>query len=192
MPYISVAEEIKTCLSSSTKASAKKKKNTPGVSNTRTESTSAPARGAAGVVLSVRATAPPESLLPRKAWPERGLGHLSPRAGIRCALSSADGASRCSPCSWLQRPVTISSFPFRQQLPLFTASPSKQRGGGRKKEGERFSGSMRRRMNSGDLLSLLQGSPGKGTLLLSRSVLLPTHPSCHIFWDHFQGSNKWL
>lgn len=35
-------------------------------------------------------------------------------------------------------------------------------------------------------------SPEKGPLLLSRSVLLLSHPSCHIFWDHFQGSNKRL
>lgn len=40
------------------------------------------------------------------------------------------------PCGWLPREATNSSFPFSQKLPLFTASPRKPRGRGRKKEDE--------------------------------------------------------
>lgn len=36
----------------------------------------------------------------------------------------------------------------------------------------------------------IEGPQGKDPSVLPRSVLLSTHPSCHIFWDHFQGSKE--
>lgn len=128
----------KDTLSFSTKALAKKIKNIPRCSNTRAERAAAIVCGAAGAVLSASA-----STLPGIECQEN---HCTSVARAACPCDQGQTVSKSLttgglpytrlPCGWLPREATNSSFPFSQKLPLFTASPRKPRGRGRKKEDE--------------------------------------------------------
>lgn len=132
--------EIKTHFCSSTKALAKKKIYIyiPRCSNTRAERAAATVRGAAGAVLSDSA-----STLPGIECQENHCTSVD-RAACPCDQGQIVSKSLTTgglpytrlPCGWLPREATNSSFPFSQKLPLFTASPRKPRGRGRKKEDE--------------------------------------------------------
>lgn len=110
----------------------------PRCSNTRAERAAATVRGAAGAVLSDSA-----STLPGIECQENHCTSVD-RAACPCDQGQIVSKSLTTgglpytrlPCGWLPREATNSSFPFSQKLPLFTASPRKPRGRGRKKEDE--------------------------------------------------------
>lgn len=133
---------------------------------------------------------PPRNRVPRKPLHKCGSGCLSLWSGTNCVQIWQQGDYLIHDylvVGCQEKLRTAASLLVKNSLCL--QPPPENQGEGEERKRMRLRESKIGRKNS---LRSFCMSPGKGPLLLSRSVLLLSHPSCHIFWDHFQGSNKRL